>query len=84
MQSDIAFSTLESEHIELSQGTMELVAARKFVLELGERMNMELNIVSKVSNSWEDNVGNKNLANIKFPLMTSGTKHIGLKHHWFR
>jgi hypothetical protein len=62
----------------------ELLSAKSLVLELGERMNMELKIMPKVSKAWEDNVGTQNLANSKGPLMTSRTKHIGIKYHWFR
>ena len=29
-------------------------------------------------------MGTQNLANSKGPLMTSRTKHIGIKYHWFR
>ena len=45
---------------------------------------MNLKSVSQVSKAWEDNVGTQNLANSKGPLMTSRTKHIGIKYHWFR
>ena len=34
--------------------------------------------------SWEDNTGTQNLANSKGPWMTTRTKHIGIKYHWFR
>ena len=47
-------------------------------------MNYDLKSVSNVSKVWEDNVGTQNLANRKGPLMTSRTKHIGIKYHWFR
>ena len=59
----------------------ELVASRRLVLELGERMIIELKTVSKVSKYWENNVGTQNLANIKGPLMKSRTKHIVIKYH---
>ena len=84
LQSEIDLSTLEAEYIALSQGMRELVSARRLVLELGERMNMDHKSVSQVSKAWEDNVGTQNLANNKGPLMTSRTKHIGIKYHWFR
>ena len=84
LQSEIALSTLEAEYIALSQGMRELVSARRLVLELGESMDMDLKSVSQVSKVWEDNVGTQNLANSKGPLMTSRTKHIGIKYHWFR
>ena len=84
LQSEISSSTLEAEYIALSQGMRELVSARSLVLELRERMNMNLKSVSQVSTAWEENVGTQNLANSKGPLMTSRTKHIGIKYHWIR
>ena len=47
-------------------------------------MKYKINKVSHVSKVWEDNTGAQNLANSKGPLMTSRTKHIGIKYHWFR
>ena len=84
LKSEIALSTLEAEYIALSQGMRELVSARSMVLELAVKMNLDLKGVSTVSKAWEDNVGTQNLANSKGPLMTSRTKHIGIKYHWFR
>ena len=40
--------------------------------------------ISFVCKAWEDNTCTENLANSKGPLMTSRTKHIGIKYHWFR
>ena len=57
----------------------ELVSAKSLVLELGDRMNLNLKSVSKVSKAWEDNVGTHHLVNSKDPLMTSRTKLIGTK-----
>ena len=54
------------------------------MLELLERMEMDLKSVAQVSNAWEDNVGAQNLANSKGSLMTSRTKHIEINYHWFR
>ena len=84
LQSEISLSTLEVEYITLSQGMHELISAKSLVLELGEQMNYDLKSASSVSKVWEDNVGTQNLANSKGPLMTSRTKHIGIKYHWFR
>ena len=71
LQSEIALSTFEAEYIALSQGKRELVSTRRLVLELGQRMNMNLKSASQVSKAWEDNAGTKNLANSKCSLMTS-------------
>ena len=84
LQSEIALSTLEAEYIALSHGMRDLVSARRLMVELGERMNYKLVKVSYVSKVWEDNTGTQNLANSKGPLMTSRTKHIAIKYHWFR
>ena len=47
-------------------------------------MSLDSEEASTVSKAWEDNVGTQNLANSKGPLMTSRTKHTGIKYHWFR
>ena len=62
----------------------ELVSARNLVLELKQRTGLDLKGVGLVSKAWEDNIGTQNLANSKGPLMSSRTKHIGIKYHWFR
>lgn len=84
LQSDIALSTLEAEYIALSQGMRDLVSAWRLMAELGEKMNYKMERISHVSKVWEDNTGTQNLANSKGPLMTSRTKHIGIKYHWFQ
>ena len=77
-------STLEAEYIALSSGMRELVAARGLMFELSKQMKFDQIKLSNVSKAWEDNTGAQNLANSKGPLMTSRTKHIGIKYHWFR
>ena len=62
----------------------DLISARRLMAELGERMSYKLMNVSHVSKVWEDNTGTQNLADSKVPLMTSRTKHIAIKYHWFR
>ena len=62
----------------------ELVSARSLILELSERMSLDLKEASVISKSWEDNIGNQNLAKNKGSLMTAYTKHIRIKYHWFR
>ena len=84
LQSEITLYMLEAEYIALSQGMRDLVSARRLVDELGKRMNYKLDKVSHVYKVWEDNTGTQKLANSKGPLMTSRTKHIGIKYHWFR
>ena len=84
LQTDIALSTLEAEYIALSQGMKKLVASRNLVLELRERLSLDLNDIVLVSKAWEDNIGTQNLSNSKGPLVSSRTKHIGIKYHWLR
>ena len=84
LQSEIALSTLEAEYIALSQGMRELVFTRRLVIELSAQMHFDLKGVSNVATAWEDNIGAQNLATGKGPLMSSRTKHIGIKYHWFR
>ena len=62
----------------------DLVSARHLMAELGQQMDYKLAKVSHVPKVWEDNTGTQNLANSKGPLMTSRTKHIEIKYHWFR
>ena len=62
----------------------ELVFGRNLVIELGNRMNYYLGDIGQVSKAWEDNIGADKLANRRGHLMSSRTKHIGVKHHGFR
>ena len=84
LQTEISMSTLEAEYIALSSGMRELVAARGLMFELSKQMKFNQIKLSNVSKAWEDNTGAQNLANSKGPLMSSRTKHIGIKYHWFR
>ena len=84
LQLEIALSTLEAEYIALSQGMVELVFTRRLVVQLSEHMNFNLYGVSNVSTAWEDNIGAQHLVNGKGLIMSSQTKHIGIKYHWFR
>ena len=47
-------------------------------------MNYKVMNKSHISKVWKDNTGTQNLANSKGPLMTSRTKHITIKYHWFK
>ena len=42
LQSEIALSMVEAEYLALSQGMKELVSARSLILDLSERMNLNL------------------------------------------
>ena len=84
IQSEIVLSTLEVEYIALSQGMRELVSAWRLLFELGNWTEYDLKDISHVSKAWEDNNGTENLSNSKGNIMTSRTKHISIKYHWFR
>ena len=77
-------STLEAEYITLFSGMRELVTARGLMFELSKQMRFHPIKLSKVSKAWEENTGAQNLSNSKGPSMTSRTKHIRIKYHWFR
>ena len=62
----------------------ELVSTRNLILELSERMNLDLKGAFVISKSWEENIGTQNLANSKGYLMTTHTQHIDIKYHFFR
>ena len=61
----------------------ELIPVRSLVIESSKRMKLDLARVATVAKAW-NNIGTQNLANHKGPLMTSRTKHISIKYHWFR
>ena len=62
----------------------KLVCARNIVLELEKKIKYDLKSTSQLSTAWEDNVGAENLPNGKDPLISSRTKYIFIKYHWFR
>ena len=62
----------------------ELVLARDLVLNLKERTGLDLKGLGLVSKAWEGNIGTQNLANGQGSLVSSRTKHIAIKYHWFR
>lgn len=57
---------------------------RQLTAEPGKQMKFKLDIVSYVSKVWEDNTGAQKLANSKGHIMTTRTKKIGIRYHWFR
>ena len=62
----------------------ELVGRRGLLFELCKQMDLNYKIISKVSKVWEKITGAQYLENSKGPLITSRTKCIGIKCHWFR
>jgi len=85
MQTEIALSTLESEHIACSTAMRELVPLRSCLMdELSLSLSLNPDSATMVSTVWEDNNGALALANKAPPFMTPRTKHIAIKYHWFR
>ena len=61
------------------------MATKGLLQELIQRMNFSVDgMESNVTYAWEGSIGTQNLANIKGPLMSPRTKHIGVKYHWLR
>ena len=53
LQTEIALSTLDANHIYLSQGIRELVSARNLVLELNKNTGLDLTGTGLVHMVWE-------------------------------
>ena len=58
-------------------------SSKKQLEEIDKWMEFDLKTESKVSYTWEDNIGAQNLPNLKGPLINPRTKHIGIKYYWF-
>ncbi len=83
LQTEIALSTCEAEYIALSQSMRDLLPMRRLLQEIGSRLNLDFANSSIVhSTVFEDNTCALGLATA--PKMSSRTKHIALKYHFFR
>ena len=84
LQTLIAIPTLHSEYVALSHSVRALVPLKNLIKELIDNLvfdSEKLNFVSSLSIS-EDN--NRSIVVVKIPRMTYISKHIAVKHHWFR
>jgi hypothetical protein len=86
LQTEIASSTMMAEYIALSTSMRTLIPLRvtlKEVLEtLEDSSSRDLAVIK--STVWEDNNPALILANAELPRLTPGSKHFGVKYHWFR
>ena len=82
LQSEIALSTCEAEHIALSMAMRELIPFMSFVKEIDSYFNIGYSVPLIKCRVWEDNQSCIAVATSqKAPLRT---KHIALKYHFFR
>ena len=57
---------------------MELVVGKSFTKQLRRSMELNLNVVSKVSTVWEENIGTQHLANSQGLLVLPIIKQVRL------
>ena len=82
LQSETALSTVEAEYIALSTAMRELIPLRRLVKEVCEVLDVHCANAVVKSTVFEDNMGCIQVVNA--PKMTSRTKHINVKYHFFR
>lgn len=83
--SEICLSTMESEYISLSKACRDLLPIQRVVAQLGVALGLpEGDLPNIQSTIWEDNEAALKLANKELPYMTTRSKHIAIKYHWFR
>jgi len=84
LQMEIALSTAESEYISLSTGMHTLLPLQELLDEVCGLLKIECDPFSTtVSAVWEDNQAALMIATAPFPNMSTHTKHIAIKYHWF-
>ena len=85
LQPLIALSTMESEYIALSTGMRSLVHVRALLFEICSKFNLAYGDgISTISTVFEDNRAAKLLATTDPPRLTPRSKHLAVRHHWFR
>jgi len=83
LQTEVALSTTEAEHIAASMALRELIPMMELMMELKNRGFDFLTTAPKVHcKLFEDNSGAIELLRVK--KMRSRTKHINVKYHFFR
>ena len=81
----IALSAMESECAALSAAMRSLIHLRALMAEICSKFNLACgDRVSTLSTVFEDNRAAKILATASPPRLTPRSKHIALRHHWFR
>ena len=83
LQSEIVLSTLHTEYVALSQPICELLLVKDLVKEVTSVLDLpdDFSTITK-STVFEDNQGAITIATS--PCLTSTSKHIAVKYHWFR
>ena len=84
LQSEIVFSTMESEYIALSTAIRDLVLIRQLYDEVKPMLGLKYKHELILSRVYEDNQAALILADSPMPKMTPRSKYITVKHHWFR
>ena len=84
LQTEIALSTLNSEYVALSHSVRALLPLKSLIKEVIDNLGINCENLKFVSRStvYEDNNGAIVVATS--PRMTSSSKHIAVKYHWFR
>ena len=83
LQTHIALSTTEAEHIALSQALRDTIPIMQLLKEIKDRGYDVKSSTPKVTcKLFEDNSGALELA--RFPKMRPRTKHVNQMHHHFR
>ena len=82
LQTLISLSTMEAEYVALSSSMQELVPVWELVTEIALTFKCkDCLLVCTHSTVFEDNNGALTLANL--PCLTSRSKHINIRTHWF-
>jgi hypothetical protein len=83
LQTEIASSTTELEFVALSQAMRELLPARRLLKEIITKMNLSADdLVVIKSTVFEDNNGA--ISTARAVKMTPRTKHVAVKHFFFK
>ena len=84
LQTDISLSILHSEYVAFSHSVRSLLPLKSLIKEVIENFGIDSEKLKFFSGStvYEDNNGAIVVA--KRPSMNPTSKHIAVKHHWFR
>jgi hypothetical protein len=82
LQQETSLSTVEAEYCGLSEAMRSLIPMRRLVLEIAQGLKLETTKSRVFSKVFEDNKGA--IAVATAPAMTSRTKHINVKYHFFK
>ena len=84
MQSEIALSTVEAEHIALSTAMRKLIQLQTVLFKIKDTFGLKIsNNLSTMSAVFEDNRALCVLATTDPPRMTLRLKSLAMKCHWF-